>query len=256
MKGKLLQLLWIALNGLWCAAQTMPYPVGYVYTTSVVDEDNLAITAATVSDTYGESGHTTSAVVKITSPEGRTAYGTGAWAYSSFASTGLSFCDSAGTCYDGLFIARSEGTQEYCPVTSTYLVGQESQVGNEIQPYAYAKSARWVPDAVHYQTGISRFHFTVEKTEGCGGASGGTATVEFSAVGYPTIVKFTVIGDARKAAAFSGSTATQTWELRMDSGNGSEGTVVGTGRLMAAPCRILPAPLQNQKEATLRVQAP
>lgn len=255
MKGKLLHLLWIAFTGICCAAQTMPYPVGYVYTTSVVDEDNLAITAATVSDTYGESGHTTSAVVKITSPDGRTAYGTGAWAYSSFASTGLSFCDSAGTCYDGLFIARSEGTQEYCPVTSTYLVGQESLRENQMQPYAYPKSARWVPSAVNYQSSQSDFIFTVGKTLDC---PNGNVVVEMSILKSPSHIVANINPplNTQRTLQIVGAELAVIWNLQVPGNNGTIGTIQGTGRLMGAPCRILPNAPQNSKDATLTLEAP
>jgi hypothetical protein len=239
--------------GACCMAQTMPYPVGYVYTTSVLDEDNLVILAATVSDTYGQSGHTTSAVVKITSPDSRVAYGVGPWSYSSFASAGLSFCDGAEICHDGLFVARSEGTQEYCPIAFTYMLIAESLVQTQIEPYAYVKSAQWVPGTVHYQNGSSKFKLTAAKTEGC---PDGNANFEFSTLGVPSIVRYTVFGTSPKVVPFQSSFASAEWELRMDPANGSIGEISGTGRLMGAPCRILPNPPQNQKTATLKVEAP
>ncbi len=227
-----------------CAAQTMPYPVGYVYTTSVV-------TGATVSDTYGESGHTTSAVVKITSPDGRVTYGTGAWAYSSFASAGLSLCDSAGDCYDGLFAVGSEGTQEYCPIAFAYLVLALSHADQPVQPYAYAKSARWVPDAVHYQKGAAKFYFTVKKSPSC---PAGDARVEFLATATPSSIVFAILGNPVKTIPFADSEAQADWEARLDAANGMAGEISGDGLLMAAPCRILES--VSRKEATLRVQAP
>ncbi len=252
MKGKLLQLLWIALNGLWCAAQTMPYPVGYVYTTSVVDEDNMAITAATVSDTYGESGHTTSAVAKITSPDGRTAYGTGAWAYSSFASTGLSFCDSAGTCYDGLFIARSEGTQEYCPIASTYMVVGESLREQDIPAYAYAEGARWVPSSVQRKSGSSQFLFEVGKTATCPAGAATGSLVLFATEGLLYSVTPEIGQGKVVISEFAGNQATIRWTLETSSTNPTAGTVRGTAHLLSAPCRILPSP--SMKSDTLTVQ--
>ncbi len=244
-------LAWILSAGLWCSAQTMPYPVGYVYTTSVLDEESRAVTGATVSDTYGESGHTTSAVVKITSPDGRVTYGTGAWGYSSFASAGLSLCDSSGTCYDGLFTIRSEGTQEYCPIAFAYLLLALSYADQELQPYAYAKSARWVPEAVHFQKGETKFYFTVVKTAGC---STGNAGLTFNASPNPSIMVFKIISDPQKTISFSGQEAQADWEVRFDANNGTIGEVLGTGILNSAPCQI-PIP-SSRKEATLRVQAP
>ncbi len=248
-------LLWMTLAGIACSAQTMPYPVGYVYTTSVVDENNFVMTAATVSDTYGESGHTTSAAVKITSPDGRTAYGTGGWAYSSFASTGLSLCDSAGTCYDGLFIARSEGTQEYCPIAFTYMVLAESQGEERLDPYAFPKSARWVPRTANYQDDDSEFVFTVGKTATC---PNGNALVEMSVLKDPAHIKANIepLPDTQRTIAFTGSELVVKWKLTTAGDNGTVGTIEGTGRLMGAPCRILPAAPQNSKSSTLTLEAP
>lgn len=247
-------LLSIALASFWCQAQTMPYPVGYVYTTSVLDVDNLVLTAATVSDTSGASGHTTSAAVKITSPDSRVAYGTGAWAYSSFASAGLSLCDTAGTCYDGLFIARSEGTQEYCPIASAYMMLAEAMSQNQAEPYAYPKSARWVPTAVLFRNGKSDFIFTVAKSPGCGN---GSAILEMSITKNPSMLSVTITPepDSQRTVPFSGNEASASWELTTLGENNTVGIVQGTGRLMGAPCRIL-SPLQNSKDATLQVQAP
>lgn len=244
---------WLA--ALACAAQTMPYPVGWVYTTSVLDEDSLVLVASTVSDTGGESGHTTSAAVKITSPDSRVAYAAGAWAYSSFASTGLSLCDTAGTCYDGQFLARSEGTQEYCPIASVYMVVSESMSQNQVEPYAYPKSARWVPSAIPYQNGESHFIFTVAKTPTCGG---GNATLEMSVAKNPSVLLVTIVPDpgSQRIVAFTGHEASAGWELKTPGSNNTIGTVQGTGRLMGAPCRILPNAPQNSKDATLQVEAP
>lgn len=245
-------LLWMTLAGIACSAQTMPYPVGYVYTTSVVDENNFVMTAATVSDTYGESGHTTSAAVKITSPDGRTAYGTGAWAYSSFASTGLSLCDSAGTCYDGLFIARSEGTQEYCPITFTYMVAGESLHEQDVPGYAYAEGAQWRPSSVQRKSGSSQFWFQVGKTANCPAGEATGSLVLFATEGLLYSVTPEIGQGKVVVSGFIGNEATIKWTLETNSTNPTAGTVRGTGHLLSAPCRILSSP--SMKSDTLTVQ--
>ncbi|MGQ9917213.1 MAG: hypothetical protein ACUVS7_07325 [Bryobacteraceae bacterium] len=242
------------LAELACAAQTMPYPVGWVYTTSILDPDNLVFHAASVADTGGESGHTASAVVKLTSPDGRVSYGTGAWGYSSFAASAISFCDTSYQCHDGWFRASSEGTQEYCPITFTYMLAWESFAEQSQEPYAYLSSVRWAPEAVHYQSGEATFEIVARKTSGCGQ---GNAGFEFDVEPVPSFLKFRVHPPgAAQSATFGGASASASWRLAMAGDNASVGEIRGIGRLMSAPCRILPNPPGNQKDAVLKVQAP
>ncbi len=245
----------LLLAGLPALSQTMPYPVGWVYTASILDLDNLAFIGSTVADTGGASGHTTSAVVKLMSPDGRVSYGTGGWDYSSFAAGSLSFCDSSGQCFDGWFRASSEGTQEYCPIAFTYMVVAESMEQNEAEPFAYAKSARWVPSAIPYRNGQSDFILVVGKTPACGA---GNAKVEVSVTKNPSMLAIRINPDpgSQRTIEFSGPEATASWQLETLGENNTIGTFHAAGRLMGAPCRILPNPPQNSKDAELKVEAP
>lgn len=236
------------LAGLACVAQTMPYPAGWVYTTSVLDPDNLVFLAASVADTGGESGHTASAVVKLTGPDGRVSYGTGAWGYSSFASGALSFCDTSYQCHDGWFRASSEGTQEYCPITFTYMLAWESFADQVQAPYVTAVEALWSPASVPYRNGKSDFSLRISKTPNCpGGNAGGTIAV-FATPGLDFWLRPGM--SEPNTAPFQGNSATVRWELETKDRNPTGGEVLGAADVLSAPCTII----RNQKTTRLKVE--
>lgn len=238
------------LAGLACAAQTMPYPVGWVYTTSVLDPDNLVFLAAGVADTGGESGHTASAVLKLTSPDGRVSYGTGAWGYSSFASGALSFCDTSYQCHDGRFRASSEGTQEYCPVTSTYLAAGMSYADQQQAPFVVAYEARWSPPSVARRNGKSDFILEIVKTGNCPGGYVGGSIAVFHTEGM--LYSLDPGMEAPNGATFSGNSAQIRWRAETSHENPTAGSLRAHGTVIQAPCTVLQG--QSSKAATLAVQ--
>lgn len=237
---------WLA--ALACAGQTMPYPVGWVYTTCVLDPENLAFIASTVADTGGESGHTASAVAKLTAPDGRIAYGTGGWSFSSFASASISLCDATEQCHDGWFRASSEGTQEYCPIASAYMIVSMSHADRQQPPFATAVGALWDPASVARKNGKSDFLLRITKSSNCpGGEAEGTIAV-FATDGLEYSLTPGML-DPNKSA-FIGNSATVRWRLETRDTNPTAGQVLGAADVLAAPCTII----RNQKSATLTVQ--
>ncbi len=240
----------LLLGGLQALSQTMPYPVGWVYTASVLDLDNLAFIGSTVADTGGASGHTTSAVVKLMSPDGRVSYGTGGWGYSSFAAGSLSFCDSSGQCFDGWFRASSEGTQEYCPIPFTYLLAAESYAEEDVQPFIVALSAEWSPGSVPRRNGKSDFNLRVSKSPNCPSGRVEAGIGVFATDGL--LFSLQPGANDPNSAAFSGNTATVKWKAETAHDNPTSGEITAVGTVVMGPCTILQG--QSYKSATLNVQ--
>jgi len=240
----------LLLAGLQAQSQTMPYPVGWVYTASVLDLDNLAFISSTAADTGGASGHTTSAVVKLMSPDGKVSYDTGGWGYSSFAAGSLSLCDFSGQCQDGWFRASSEGTQEYCPITFTYMLVAESYADQEMQPFIVALSAEWSPGSVPRQNGKSDFLLKISKSPNCpsGGVQAGIGV--FATDGLLFSLQPGV--NDPNSAAFSGNMATVKWKAETSHNNPTAGEIEAVGTVYSGPCTILQG--QAYKSARLRVQ--
>ncbi len=227
--------------------QTMPYQVGWVYTTSSMDSTNMALHGLTVADTGGASGHTVSAVVKITSPDGRVSYGTSGWAYHSEANTTMPVC--SGDCYDGLYRVESSGSEEFCPMVSTYIAAAASYADSQVAPYTYVIGVSWSPDSVKTKNGASTFTINIGKSLGCAGSN---ATVQLNLVAPPGM-EFLVNPNPANAQAvtFSGNAASGSWALTTSGNNTVTGNVAGDGLINTAPCSVLGLPF---KQAVLKVQ--
>lgn len=225
----------------------MPVQQGWVYTTSALNTENMTLSATTVADTNGASGHTISAVVKITTPDSRVSYGTGGWGFLSQASSSTPLC--SGDCYDGTFFVESSGSEEYCPIAATYIAAIVSYADNVIPPYVFVQGAAWSPSAANKKNGSSVFSVSVSKSSTCNASN---VSIQAHHL-VPTGMVFQFNPATNPVTSnFSGTSAFASWMGTTGANNEVTGDLSSDGAVNAASCSLL----GTVKTAVLKVQQP
>jgi hypothetical protein len=227
------------------SAQTMPYSLAYVYTSATVTSDGR-VTATTVSNTNGTSGHTTAAVVWLYSPDGRYAGDYGGWYALSQATSYLPLC-TASACYDGNYQSTSSGTNEYCPIAGQNVTPAEAQDTETVSPFVYLSSVSWSRTSLGRTSSYANFTVTAGKSNNCTATS---ISLQQNVSSPTPGLKYVADVQNVKSATFSGSQANVSFTNGTAQDNPTSGTIQADGLIASQPCTA-----QNPlvKSATIHV---
>jgi hypothetical protein len=233
------------LKGMWIlsvmaaglSAQTMPYSLAYVYTAVSETGDGFSVTATTVSNTYGSSGHTSAAMVWLRAPDGRDSGANSYHSYMSQATTYIGLC-VGDTCYDGFATAGSEGTQEYCPIAGQTLEPAPSGDQVNVTPYAYLSRVAFSKPRLGLAGDSGTFTVTAGKSQGCGSSN---ATVQANVSSSTQGLQFYFDGPPNnpKQVNFTGFIAQGGFTIGTQGGNQIAGSIDADGLLVnnSSGCR-------------------
>lgn len=238
-----LSLLLLPITGF---AQMHTYSNAWSYVTSTVTS-SFEFSATTIAGTGGTATHTMSAVmVYIQSPAGRTA---GASDYSG-GTTGqatayLSLC-GGGICEDGMFLASTVGTTEYCGQTGTAEALPVQEGPKAVDPWVYWTHSTLVPSTIARQSGEADFEGLLQKSANCGGVP----SISIGLGRSPSEIMISPDPNSNLAAEFQQNTGVGTvkWKVKTDAANQHGGTVVvGAGfEVLAAGCKYTGPPVTSK----------
>jgi hypothetical protein len=209
------------------AAQQMPYSLAWVYTSAPTETGDGRVSATTVANTYGTSGHTAAAAVWLKRPDDSYAAANMYLDYMSQATTYIDMC-SGSSCWDGTYVASSDGTTEYCPIALQYVTPAVVQQSQQVQPFIKVMSVSFNPTSIERTNSTTTFLVGVVKSQSCSSTGVQLQMGLLNISGTPSY-SYAPNSVTQGAAFGSGVTTSASWSITTSESNQSPGTVAGTG---------------------------